>query len=282
MSEFSQGSIRKAFLFEQLSNQVTQTTTVNDPFSHNVNVDAGNDPAGPKKNALAIAIVAVAAAHLGIWYIAKQLPTPQLDVKTHDPVVIEIVKPPEPPKVIEPKIPPVVQKPKIPPVSPKPEPVQKQIETPKPVQKHVEQPKPVEQHKAVEQPRPVAEPLSKNVVAAPVQQPVSKPAEAPVKAADDNLPVTEAKGYAGYLSNPAPEYPEQALDRGWEGSVILRVKVLPNGSPDSVTVKQSSGKKILDSAAVRTVKQWKFSPALKGKTPVEGWVDVPIHYQLPK
>ncbi|MFX4643171.1 hypothetical protein ABTB17_18945, partial [Acinetobacter baumannii] len=25
-----------------------------------------------------------------------------------------------------------------------------------------------------------------------------------------------------------------------------------------------------------------FSPALKGKTPVEGWVDVPIHYQLPK
>ncbi|HBU86455.1 MAG TPA: energy transducer TonB, partial [Acinetobacter sp.] len=200
-----------------------------------------------------------------------------------DPVVIEIVKPPEPPKVIEPKIPPVVQKPKIPPVSPKPEPepVQKQIETPKPVQKHVEQPKPVEQQ-AVEQPRPVAEPLSKNVVAAPVQQPVSKPAEAPAKTADDNLPVTEAKGYAGYLSNPAPEYPEQALDRGWEGSVILRVKVLPNGSPDSVTVKQSSGKKILDSAAVRTVKQWKFSPALKGKTPVEGWVDVPIHYQLPK
>ncbi|MBJ9739810.1 energy transducer TonB [Acinetobacter oleivorans] len=274
MSEFSHGSIRKAFLFEQLSNQVTYTTTVNDPFSHNV--DVGNDPTGPKKNALAIAIVAVAAAHLGIWYIAKQLPTPQLDVKTHDPVVIEIVKPPEPPKVIEPKIPPVVQKPKIPPVSPKPEPVQKQIETPKPVQKHVEQ------HKAVEQPRPVAEPLSKNVVAAPVQQPVSKPAEAPAKAADDNLPVTEAKGYAGYLSNPAPEYPEQALDRGWEGSVILRVKVLPNGSPDSVTVKQSSGKKILDSAAVRTVKQWKFSPALKGKTPVEGWVDVPIHYQLPK
>lgn len=280
MSEFSHGSIRKAFLFEQLSNQVTYTTTVNDPFSHNV--DGGNDPTGPKKNALAIAIVAVAAAHLGIWYIAKQLPTPQLDVKTPDPVVIEIVKPPEPPKVIEPKIPPVVQKPKIPPVSPKPEPVQKQIETPKPVQKHIEQPKPVEQHKALEQPRPVAEPLSKNVVAAPVQQPVSKPAEAPAKAADDNLPVTEAKGYAGYLSNPAPEYPEQALDRGWEGSVILRVKVLPNGSPDSETVKQSSGKKILDSAAVRTVKQWKFSPALKGKTPVEGWVDVPIHYQLPK
>ncbi|TCB77248.1 energy transducer TonB [Acinetobacter sp. ANC 4173] len=274
MSEFSQGSIRKAFLFGQLSNQVPHTTTVNDPFSHNVEV--GNDPVEPKKNALAIAIVAVAAAHLGIWYIAKQLPTPQLDVKTPDPVVIEIVKPPEPPKVIEPKIPPVVQKPKIPPVSQMPQPVQKQVEPTKPVQKHVEQ------HKAIEQPRPVAEPLSKNVVAAPVQQSVAKPTDAPAKTSDDNLPVTEAKGYAGYLSNPAPEYPEQALDRGWEGSVILRVKVLPNGSPDSVTVKQSSGKKILDSAAVRTVKQWKFSPALKGKTPVEGWVDVPIHYQLPK
>lgn len=54
--------------------------------------------------------------------------------------------------------------------------------------------------------------------------------------------MTEAKGYAGYLSNPAPEYPEQALERGWEGSVILRVKVLANGSPDTVSVKQSSGK----------------------------------------
>lgn len=281
MSEFSQGSIKKAVLFGQLRNQAIHQTIVNDPFGHNLYV--GRDLTQPKKNALVTAIVAVAVAHLGIWYITKQLPMPELDIKTPDPVVIEIVKPPEPPKVIEPKIPPVVQKTKVPPVTQTPQPVKKQLEPPKSVQKHIEQPKPVEQYKAVEQPRPVAESLNKNVVEEPVQQSVSKPVDPPAAtASDDKFPVTEAKGYAGYLSNPAPEYPEQALDRGWEGSVILRVKVLPNGSPDSVTVKQSSGKKILDSAALRTVKQWKFSPALKGKMPVEGWVDVPIHYQLPK
>ena len=86
---------------------------------------------------------------------------------------------------------------------------------------------------------------------------------------------------AGYLSNPAPEYPEVALDRGWEGVVMLRVKVSPAGSPLEINLKNSSGKKALDDAAVKTVKRWKFSPALRGNTPVEGWVDVPIHFKLP-
>ncbi len=101
------------------------------------------------------------------------------------------------------------------------------------------------------------------------------------KPAQENLPVTAAKGYAGYLSNPAPEYPEVALDRGWEGVVMLRVKVSPTGSPLEINLKNSSGKKVLDETAVKTVKRWKFSPALRGNTPVEGWVDVPIHFKLP-
>ncbi|CAM3592060.1 energy transducer TonB [Acinetobacter baumannii] len=266
---------KRALLFEQFAT-VAATTEIADPFAqHDQDVI---QPAPVKLNKVLIAIVAVASAHLGIWYVAKQLPTPALDIHKPEPVVIEIVKPVEPPKVIEPKIPPITEKPKVPPVVEKPKPIPKQVEQPKPVQKSVEQPKPVAKAVAEPTPQKVAEPVVTKEV---VTEPVKKVAE-PVKASDDNLPVTEAKGYAGYLSNPAPEYPEQALERGWEGSVILRVKVLANGSPDTVGVKQSSGKKILDSAAVRTVKQWKFSPALKGKTPVEGWVDVPIHYQLPK
>ncbi|MBK0062505.1 MULTISPECIES: energy transducer TonB [unclassified Acinetobacter] len=271
MSDLIFNSHKRALLFEHYA-PASGSNHIADPFTQYSSEVSEVVP--PRFNKLLIAIIAVASAHLGIWYIAKHLPTPTLEIHKPEPVVIEIVKPEEPPKVIEPKIPPITEKPKIPPVVEKP----KQIEQPKPLPKTVEQPKPVA--KAVAQPTPqkVEEAV---VTKEAISEPVHKAVE-PVKPVDDNLPVTEAKGYAGYLSNPAPEYPEQALERGWEGSVILRVKVLADGRPDTISVKQSSGKKLLDNAAIRTVKQWKFSPALKGKTPVEGWVDVPIHYQLPK
>ncbi|OTG84161.1 energy transducer TonB [Acinetobacter sp. ANC 4558] len=277
MSEFNLSHHKRALLFGQFTPPHIATTQAVDPFLGNQTADF--KPPSPQINKLTIALAIVVVAHFGIWFIAKQLPTQALEIKKPEPVVIEIVKPEEPPKIIEPKIPPVTQKPKIPPVVEKPKPVQKPIEQPqpKPVQKQVEQAKPAERPTEKTVAQPALEPtVSKSVVTD------SKPAEPAAKSTDDNLPVTDAKGYAGYLSNPAPDYPEQALERGWEGSVLLRVKVAPNGSPESVTIKQSSGKKVLDNEALRTVKGWKFSPALKGKTPVEGWVDVPLHFKLPK
>lgn len=178
--------------------------------------------------------------------------------------------------MIEPKLKQEIQKPIIPPVSTKPQPVQKQV-IEKPVQKSVVQ-------KPIEQPRPAAKSVSQPVQQAELTEnvaPTQKVAEPVSKPAQENLPVTAAKGYAGYLSNPAPEYPEVALDRGWEGVVMLRVKVSPTGSPLEINLKNSSGKKALDDAAVKTVKRRKFSPALHGNTPIEGWVDVPIHFKLP-
>ncbi|GAA5013082.1 hypothetical protein GCM10023206_22340 [Acinetobacter puyangensis] len=280
MSEFGQSPYKRALLFEQLAHGSSHSAALAiDPF---VGQHANHQPPHSqwgKKLLLATGVVAV--LHFTVWYVAKQLPTPALPEQKPEPVVIEIIKP-EPPKVIEPEIPPVVEQPKIPPVVEKPQPVKKQVEQPKPV----DQPKPQPVQKATPQPtpQPVAQPitqptLTENVRPAPTPAPTPAPAPQP---ATENLPVTEAKGYAGYLSNPAPEYPEIALDRGWEGSVILRVKVSASGSPLDISVKQGSGKKVLDDAAVRTVKRWKFSPAKRGSTPIEGWVDVPINYQLPR
>nr|WP_174505284.1 energy transducer TonB [Acinetobacter sp. Marseille-Q1620] len=271
MSEISLNHQKKALLYEHYAT-LQNATEIADPFIHSVS--KVRKPLDPKLNKILLALLAVAAAHTVIWYVSKYFPVSEQKVIQPKPVVVEIVKPIEPPKPIEPKIPPVTQKPKVPPIAKKTEPVEKPLETSKPklVQKTQEAPRPVEKEPVIPQ-KTVAEPVVKQEV---------KPEPVASKPVEENLPMTEARGYAGYLSNPAPEYPEQALERGWEGSVILRVKVLPNGSPASVDVKQSSGKKVLDSAAVRTVKQWKFSPAKKGNTAVEGWVDVPIHYQLPK
>ena len=84
------------------------------------------------------------------------------------------------------------------------------------------------------------------------------------------------------LGNPPPEYPAMALRRNWEGRVVLRIKVLPNGRAGTVEVTRSSGKPALDEAAVEAVRNWKFIPAKRGDTPVEGFATQTIDFKLPE
>lgn len=235
------------------------------------------DP-GKLKQLIPIAAV-ILAIHAGLWFGSQHLPKPVPEQPKPKQVVVELIRPPEPIQPPKP-LPPEVVKPKIPPIVPKSEPVKPQ---PQPIRQEPRQPVVKQQVIPEPQVEPAPEPVKQAVnpvpeAVKPAPEPV-KPAPAPSPA--KNEPVTEAKGYAGYLNNPAPEYPEAALERGWEGQVLLRVKVQPSGKPSEVSVKTGSGRKALDDAAVRTVKRWTFSPALRGTTPVEGWVDVPIVFQLP-
>ena len=83
-----------------------------------------------------------------------------------------------------------------------------------------------------------------------------------------------------YGFTPRPGYPAVAIRRGYEGSVLLNVHVLPNGKPKEVTVFKSSGHKVLDNAALKAVKKWKFVPAQRGFKAVSSWVKVPIEFRL--
>jgi TonB family protein len=84
----------------------------------------------------------------------------------------------------------------------------------------------------------------------------------------------------GYLRNPPPIYPKLARERGYQGTVLLEVQVLPSGRCGQIAVQQSSGFSILDDAAVEAVKRWQFKPATQGCTPVTVWVEIPIRFQL--
>ena len=83
-----------------------------------------------------------------------------------------------------------------------------------------------------------------------------------------------------YGFTPRPPYPAVAIRRGYEGSVLLNVHVLPNGKPEEVTIFRSSGHKVLDNAALKAVKKWKFVPAQRGFKAVSSWVKVPIEFRL--
>lgn len=121
-------------------------------------------------------------------------------------------------------------------------------------------------------------PPSANTVQVATPAPPAPVAAPPAPPAPE--PVTEPRGYAGYRSNPAPEYPALAQDRGLQGQVVLKVHVLASGKPDNVAVDKSSGHKILDDAAVKAVLAWSFDPAKRGQTPIDGWVKVPLNFKL--
>lgn len=91
---------------------------------------------------------------------------------------------------------------------------------------------------------------------------------------------TEANFKANYAHNPKPDYPDIAKSRGWQGKVLLRVKVSAQGFSDEVTVEKSSGREILDDSAIEAVKKWRFIPAKRGDTPVASSVIVPIDFKL--
>ncbi|WP_235879349.1 energy transducer TonB [Burkholderia sp. USMB20] len=93
-------------------------------------------------------------------------------------------------------------------------------------------------------------------------------------------PVTAPRFAAAYLRNPAPDYPDVAQRRGWEGTAFLNVHVLASGRPDQVLLSASSGHDALDEAAVAAVTDWRFVPAKRGTESIDGWVRVPVVFKL--
>lgn len=132
-------------------------------------------------------------------------------------------------------------------------------------------------------------PEQANAIAA--EPPQSWPAPAPptepptelraaLPAVEAGLTITPPRYDAAYLSNPAPAYPATARRFGQQGTVWLRVRVLPDGSPAEVQLRQSSGFAWLDEAALSAVRHWRFVPATQEGQAVAAWVQVPLTFSL--
>lgn len=82
--------------------------------------------------------------------------------------------------------------------------------------------------------------------------------------------------------NPRPRYPTRAVDRGWQGRVILDVEVLPSGKAGTVRIAMSSGYGVLDRSARDTVRKWRFKAARRAGIPHRSKVRVPVQFKLEK
>ncbi|EUJ10641.1 TonB family protein [Methylophilaceae bacterium 11] len=216
-----------------------------------------------KSSAKYWAIVAIIGLHavLILLYVNRDQ-TPSAPIKKHE-VAIEFIKP-----EIEPPPPPPVEPPKPPP------PPKVQKAPPPPALRTPVATQDIAPNDIVVQENTQAPVSPGPVVAAEVPTP---PAPPPAPVVEE--PVTEASANAGYLNNPKPEYPASAQRQGKGGTVILRVRVLANGSVESVAVKKSSGHKALDESAVSAVQKWTFVPSKRGSTPIDGWATVPIVFK---
>lgn len=80
--------------------------------------------------------------------------------------------------------------------------------------------------------------------------------------------------------NPKPSYPELARKRGQEGTARIRCEVDMEGNVAAASIAASSGHKLLDDAALKTVRKWRFKPAFSQGRPARGIVIVPVEFRL--
>jgi TonB family protein len=69
-------------------------------------------------------------------------------------------------------------------------------------------------------------------------------------------------------------YPEEAVRRGQQGEVLLRIRIGVGGVPKEIRIARSSGARLLDDAARRGVVRAAPLPS------APGWVEVPVHFHL--
>lgn len=110
--------------------------------------------------------------------------------------------------------------------------------------------------------------------------------EAPPEVAAPPQPVKEPevvippRSDAAHLNNPAPSYPSMSRRLAEQGRVILDVYILANGRVGELRIKQSSGFKRLDDAALQAVKKWQYVPAHRGNEAIPFWYIQPLSFSL--
>lgn len=244
------GSFSRPARMLRVIRRTEQTGPVNHQ-NHSAPAAAPSSFAGSRKvNWPAIGIIGGLHAALLVGLVTMDVVN--LNLQTAAPMLVDLVPaapPPSPPEpVFEPQlevIPPVIVPPTLDILPPRESPIQAVVaETPPPASPPV----------AVAAPTPVA--------------PVARPS---ASAAAADLSTT-------MVSATPPQYPLASRRLKEEGTVVLLLRVGPDGKVADIRVSRSSGHDRLDNAALSAVKKWRWAPTLRGgqPVPVQGFVEIPF------
>jgi protein TonB len=115
---------------------------------------------------------------------------------------------------------------------------------------------------------------------------VSAPA-VPASAADGPAPTTVAAlerqvqiSQVAYLNPPVLAYPLAARRLREQGLVQVRVRIDEQGLPERFAIERSSGHRLLDDAALQTVRATRFKPYRENGVAMPFWVVMPLLFEL--
>lgn len=94
---------------------------------------------------------------------------------------------------------------------------------------------------------------------------------------DEFVPV---EVYPEMIRETKPQYPQEAVDNGWEGVVWVKVLVDKEGTVRRVELGKSSGYPCLDNAALEVAWQNLFKPGIHNGQPVAVWVSYKVLFSL--
>lgn len=123
---------------------------------------------------------------------------------------------------------------------------------------------------------------TRRVVVPPVAKDEPQPSPAPANSETTDAPCPPSAGASVAQpevlvpvpgENPSPEYPEGARRRGIEGLVLVRIDVDATGAAAACTLGTSSGNVLLDDAALRAARRWRFQSG-------PGVVEQPFRFEL--
>ena len=157
--------------------------------------------------------------------------------------------------------------------------------TPPPPAAEPEKPLPETPPEPIRTPPPLALiPLAQQpALTVPREEPPPPPSAEPVPAPAPPPPAPPQTVSAGDLSSsmvhaPPPRYPTESRRKREEGTVLLAVLLGTDGRVADIRIARSSGHERLDQAALRAVRQWRWSPTMRGGAAVQirGTVEIPF------
>lgn len=79
------------------------------------------------------------------------------------------------------------------------------------------------------------------------------------------IPAEPAEAEPIVIDGPKPEYPAVSLREGHQGKVVLAVRLDDDGRVVEAQVLSSSGHRVLDAAAIKAVRRWRFNAGSAGR-----------------
>ncbi len=101
-----------------------------------------------------------------------------------------------------------------------------------------------------------------------------------MRGGDDSFGAGDLDSPPQPVAKSQPIYPSKLLSKGIGGRVVVEVVVDATGKIASAKVRNSSGNRDLDEAALKAVRKWRFRPAVQGGKKARATALVPFDFEV--